>query len=111
MNKEKAERIAQLNDLFRKNPTTGGRFVATASVAALGSEFLNKALKALAEFDQFDEDNDPHKERDFISFTVENTKLFFKIDYYDKTMQYASEDPSDPARTIRVGTLMLPEDY
>jgi Protein of unknown function (DUF3768) len=37
----------------------------------------------------------------------------FKLEYLDVDVDgvYASEDPSDPAQTLRVMTLMLPSDY
>ncbi|MFT6242821.1 MAG: hypothetical protein ACJAQT_004933 [Akkermansiaceae bacterium] len=38
-------------------------------------------------------------------------KLFFNIDYYDQTLKWGSEDPSDPEKTTRVMTLMLALEY
>jgi hypothetical protein len=37
--------------------------------------------------------------------------LFFKIDYYDRNLTSASPDPLDPAVTVRVLTVLLPEEY
>jgi hypothetical protein len=37
--------------------------------------------------------------------------IFFKIDYFDKTLAYHSPDPSDPSVTERVITIMLAEEY
>jgi major membrane immunogen (membrane-anchored lipoprotein) len=83
----------------------------TQSVNALGKEFFMKALVAIAKFDGFDEDNDPHGEHDFGSVEVEGIAAWFKFDYYDLDMQFGSEDPSDASKTRRVMTIMLPEDY
>ena len=47
-------------------------------------------------FTDFTPDNDPYGEHDFGSFELANHKFFWKIDYYDKTMTYGSEDPADP---------------
>ena len=49
-------------------------------------------------FDDFNEDNDPHREHDFGSFELEGEKLFWKIDYYDLAGDFGSEDPTDPRR-------------
>jgi hypothetical protein len=50
-------------------------------------------------------------EHDFGSFEVGHRKLFWKIDYYDPTLAFGSDDPSDPAKTARVLTIMLAEEY
>ena len=55
--------------------------------------------------------NDPHKEHDFGSFEIAGRKFFFKLDYYDLAMEFGSEDPADPAKTMRVLTIMLAEEY
>ena len=34
----------------------------------------------------------------------------FAIDYYDRSLEWGSEDPGDPDVTTRVMTIMLPED-
>ncbi len=105
-----ADRIRELNDAFRKT-FSGGRVVLTSSVSELPAMVRAQALKAVAEFEQFDADNDPHEEHDFGAFELCGRKFFWKIDYYDKQCTYGSEDPSDPDKTTRVLTLMLAEDY
>ena len=105
-------RIAELNDQFRKNPLDGhGRIVMTRNVHALGTDFALSALAAIAAFDTFTVDNNPYGERDFGIVIVNGTKLYWKIDCYNPAMTGGSEDPSDPAQTLRVMTIMLPEDY
>ena len=37
--------------------------------------------------------------------------IFFKIDYYDRTLTHHSPDPADPAVTERVITIMLADEY
>ncbi len=79
---------------------------------ALISEGKAKQMaQAIASFDAFEADNDPHQERDFASLEFEGTKVFFKFDYYNLTLDGGSEDPADPAQTIRVLTVMLPHEY
>ena len=103
-------RIAELNDRFRRT-LAGGRSAMTMGVQALGSAFIAKAVAAMQAFTDFNPDNDPHHEHDFGALEVEGHRLFFKIEYYSRDMQHGSEDPADPAKTIRVLTLMLAEEY
>jgi hypothetical protein len=103
-------KVQQLNDAFRKT-LTGGQTCFTAGVAALGRSFATKALTLVRGFALFTTENDPYSEHDFGSVTIEGTKLFWKIDYYDLSLQYGSNDPSDPAQTARVLTIMLAEEY
>jgi hypothetical protein len=83
----------------------------TASVQALPADLVASALDRVRSFNEFTEDNDPHDEHDFGSFDIDGQKFFFKIDYFDRRLEFGSEDPSDPARTARVLTLMLAADY
>jgi hypothetical protein len=105
-----AARIRDLNDAFRKT-FAGGKMVLTAGVAALLEMVKASVLAKLAEFDDFTPANDPHGEHDFLSFEHCNRTFFWKCDYYNTEMDGGSEDPADPDMTIRVGTLMLAEDY
>jgi hypothetical protein len=103
--------IAGLNDAFRRSGGQGGRILFTAGVSDLGVEFSHLALGLVRLFDKFDGDNDPHGERDFGSFELKGRKLFWKIDYYDRDLEYGSPDPADPSVTTRVLTIMLTEEY
>jgi len=110
MNSPTTERIRALNDELRKN-LIGGLALITPGVAALGQDVVERIVKTLAVFDDFCEANDPYSEHDFGAFEVDGHKLFFKIDYYDTNLTYHSPDPSDPAVTERVITIMLAEEY
>ncbi len=110
--KQTRERIRDLNDAFRKtlDPTLG-RTMLTARVAALPSDVRAMAIRNVATFDAFNGDNDPHGEHDFGSFELAGHMFFFKLDYYDPSLELGSDDPADPAKTTRVLTLMLAEEY
>ena len=106
----KTSRIRALNDELR-HTFTGGMAVMTPGIAALGQEAVERIVKTIAVFDDFCHANDPHEEHDFGSFEADGHKIFFKIDYYDQSLTYHSPDPSDPAVTRRVITIMLAEEY
>lgn len=103
-------RIRELNDQLR-NTFFGGRILITPGVSALSSEQTVELLTAVKAFDSFTEDNDPYGEHDFGSIEIHNTRYFWKIDYYDPTMTYGSEDAADPLKTVRVLTVMLADEY
>ncbi|MDA9398630.1 DUF3768 domain-containing protein [Bradyrhizobium sp. CCBAU 45389] len=102
--------IAVLNDAFRRT-FRGGHVMMTIEVAELPECVKAEALRHVADFSGFTEENDPYGEHDFGSFDLVGRKFFWKIDYYDEDMRFGSEDPSDPKRTVRVLTLMLSSEY
>ena len=102
--------IARLNDELRRT-FTGGKIMMTAGINALPDNVKAKVLSAVRSFNEFTEDNDPHKEHDFGSFDVDGEKCFWKIDYYDLKMEGGSDNPADPAVTTRVLTIMLASEY
>ncbi len=106
----RAERIAQLNDRLRKTGR-GGQIVMTSGVQALIEENAGPLLEALGDYDSFDEDNDPHGERDFGDLDYAGAELLWKIDYYDTQLKFGSEDPAITDVTVRVLTIMLAEEY
>jgi hypothetical protein len=101
--------IARLNDQFRRHP--GADWMLTAAVQAKGPLFAMQAVNTVRSFDAFTADNDPHGEHDFGAFDLAGERLFWKIDYYSKDLEFGSEDPADPAVTRRVLTIMLASDY
>ncbi len=105
-----AEKIQALNDALRTT-MSGGRVMLTAGVDALASDVKAMVIRRVATFSDFTPENDPHGEHDFGSFAVAGRKFFFKIDYFDAAMEFGSEDPADPAKTTRVLTIMLAEEY
>jgi hypothetical protein len=106
----RTQRIRALNDQLRQNLATGVA-VMTPGVAALGQEATARIIKTIAVFDDFCHANDPHEEHDFGSFEADGHTIFFKIDYLDRDLKYQSADPTDPAVTVRVITVMLADEY
>ncbi|WP_417822371.1 DUF3768 domain-containing protein [Terasakiella sp.] len=107
---ETPNKIAQLNDLLRKEGI-GGRVMITQGIQSLSTETRTNIFKAIREFSNFTKDNDPYGEHDFAALTVDGERINFKMDYYDKSLQYASEDPADPTITERVMTVLLASEY
>ena len=70
--------VRRLNDRLRRQHA-GGRIVITAGVHALGAEFLEAALAAVATFERFDADNDPYNEHDCAMLTVTGRRVLFEI--------------------------------
>jgi hypothetical protein len=106
----RTQRIRALNDELRQNFGCG-LAVMTPGIAALGQEAVERIVKTIAVFDDFCQANDPHEEHDFGSFEADGHTVYFKIDYLDRDLKYHSPDPTDPAVTMRVITVMLAEEY
>jgi uncharacterized protein DUF3768 len=106
----KTARIRELNDRLRQTGT-GGRIAITPGIQGLGEQDVKDVLTAVAQFDDFTEDNDPWGEHDCAVLTVDSRRIIFKIDYFDRKLTYHSPDASDPAVTERVLTIMLAEEY
>ena len=107
---DQTARICELNDQLRRTGV-GGRVVITSGIHALGTAAVCRVLAAVAQFDKFNEDNDPWDEHDCALVTVNGWKVLFKIDYYDLELRCHSADASDPTVTQRVMTVMLAEEY
>jgi hypothetical protein len=103
-------RIRSLNDVFRTS-FIGGRVLITEGIRDRGATFESACVETVQQFSTFTGDNDPHGEHDFGSFTVDAARCFWKIDYYNRTLDGGSEDPADPAVTTRVLTIMLASEY
>jgi hypothetical protein len=88
-----------------------GKIVATAGIQSLSPEVRCQVYLGVIEFDTFTPDNDPHGEHDFGTVEVDGHRCFWKIDYYDTSYTYGSEDPADENKTRRVLTIMLAEEY
>ena len=113
-------RIAHLNDMARKAMGVCGKLVQTSGINALSPADQSRIREKVETFNAFTPANDPYGEHDFGSFELADgfdgfehdpIKIFWKIDYYDKSLEYGSEHPENPAVTTRVLTIMLAEEY
>ena len=102
--------MAALNDRLRQT-LEGGRVLTTPGIKALSQDKIFKIFTAVQNFNTFTRDNDPYGEHDFGAVEVEGTKCFWKIDYYDQSLEMHSPDKFDPEVTVRVLTVMLAEEY
>ena len=102
--------IQKLNDNFRKT-FTGVRVMLTAGINALSADDVAQILSRVRSFNNFTTANDPYEEHDFGSFDYKGQKIMFKIDYYDKSLRYLSNDPADDNQTVRVMTIMTAAEY
>ncbi len=105
--------IRELNDRFRQNMDFSlGRWVMTRGVNDKGVLFVQRACRAVRAFTAFNTANDPHREHDMGRMEVDGEAVIWKIDVFsDANLSHGSEDPSDPAKSYRVLTVMLAEEY
>ncbi len=81
--------ISKLNDAFRST----GTFTVTYGV--LGLNDVPGLITAVREDTDFTESIDPYGEHDFGVILWNGEKIFWKIDYYDQTLDHW-EDPLSP---------------
>jgi hypothetical protein len=55
--------------------------------------------RTVAVFDDFCTANDPHGAHDFGEFDFDGVSIMLKIDYYDRDLNFHSENPADPTVT------------
>ncbi len=125
--REKTTRIARLNDLARRAMGVACTVVATVGFRSLSDADQSCVRELIETFEAFTDDYDPHGERDFGSvyqlgdgrWTTERPRVrederervFWKLDYYDHELQFASKDAANSAITRRVLTIMLADEY
>lgn len=122
----RSERIARLNDRARQAMGLACVALATGGFRALSEADQSRVRELVETYDAFTSDNDPYGERDFgaiyrdcdgrwaTSYPAQGKaveKVFWKIDAYDRDLQFGSEDPANPAETRRVLTIMLASEY
>jgi hypothetical protein len=107
----------EANNRFRAGVLQGcpghHRILSTQGVQALGSLAMQEVLHQVLVFpdDSFRESHDPYGDRDFIVVHYHGQKVWAKIDTYDLSLEWMSENPAGDEVTVRVLTLMLPDEY
>ena len=99
----KAELIAQRNDKFREVETM------SVSQGVFNLQDVLGLIRAVRDYKDFTEDNDPYGEHDFGSLDWEGQKIFWKIDYYDPSFEGWADPLSDEVE--RVLTVYLAEEH
>lgn len=106
----RADNLRRLNDAFRRT-FADGQVVATRGVMLLKPHNWRALFQAVRDFDSFNPEDDPHGEHDFGALAFKGVRYFWKIDYYDLDLRHASPDPTDPAFTMRVMTIIQADEY
>ena len=125
--RERTARIARLNDRARQAMGLACTAFVTFGFRSLPDADQSRVRELIETYDAFDEDSDPHGERDFGAvyqlgdgrWTTERPRLrdderervFWKLDYYDRDLRFGSDDAANPAVTRRVLTIMLADEY
>jgi hypothetical protein len=107
---DRTSEMRRLNDQLRTT-FVGGAIVITSGVDSLTLGRRSALMSAVRNFNAFSADDDPYGEHDFGAIDLTGEKFFFKIDYYDRSMEGASPDPADPRCTTRVMTIMRADEY
>ena len=100
-------KIALLNDAFRTT-LSGGTVLLSAGVHELPDMVKAAAIRTVATFDAFTEDNDPYGEHDFGSFELCGRKFFWKVDLYEEP---GVKSKNGEPVVNRVLTIMLADEY
>src|ERR1700676_373357 len=102
---DRRDKVVALNDQLRTT-FKGGRVQMTRSVYDLDDRMRGRALSVLARYNKFDSAS----EHDCGVFIFAGFAFEWRIEYRGKDGVGHSPDPADPARTMRVLTLNVPED-
>lgn len=115
--------IGAQNDAFRKalgpaewqGQHLRGRVFVTHGIREMGAGFVEAALAATRDDTNFMDDHSRYGARSFgmpeVAHEGDSFAIYWKIDLYDNDESMGPEMESDPAQTIRILTLCLPEEY
>ena len=106
--------IRALNDELRHAlpyAKPGCLLMATSGVRSIADDQVAALVAAVRDFKNFTPENDPHGEHDFGAVENDGVRYFWKIDAYDRSLTFASPDPTDTSVTTRVLTIMRADEY
>lgn len=107
---DQQRKIRELNDRLRQTGL-GGQMLMTQGVAALSFDVQARVFAAVRNYDDFTPENDPWGTHEKGFFEIDGERMMFAIDAYDRNLEYGSPDPTDPAVTTRVMTVLLMSEY
>jgi len=108
----KTEIIEAQNNAFRSTFSPFYGMVQFSNLCqALVPEKLNQLIKLVQSAGKTDEGDNPYGENDFGTVDLNNNTYYWKIDYYDSTYSYHSEDKSDLKKTNRLLSIMHCSEY
>lgn len=113
MNLRQINQLALLNDQFRKGEQTNKQLSFSPKVEALPETEKQKLLEAVKKIDFYLET----PVVSFLSFhslglvSIDDTEYLWEIDYYDKSCNSLSRNPTDPNCTTRILTILQRDEY
>lgn len=103
----RAATIARLNDNLRSKGEDGWTYLSNG-IAKLPVEIQQNVIRAVRLYNEFNSDNYPHGEHDGATLTVGEYRIVWKINYYTPGRRGDEKvDPTDPAATLRIMTIMF----
>ena len=103
--------IARLNDRLRRTGL-GGQMALSRGIASLPLPDRQAILHRVRTFDDFTEESDPWGVHECGAFDFGGIgRVLWMIEYYDPSLNWHSENPSDPSQTVRVLTVMLASEH
>ena len=111
LDEKRIARIRAFNDELRTTGQ-GGETYTTPGFRSLQPQTQVRAFEVIRTFTDWTPENDPWRQHDCaIVDVLPGVRVMFKIDYYDLDKEWGSPDPADSSMTVRVLTILLPDEY
>jgi len=99
--------VRNLNDAWRCYGQGRGRVVLSDAIKNRGETFVQRAMTAIKQFDNFNRKFDFWGEHDFGRIQIDDETLVWRFDYLDENGALLSEDPTDTHKTTRQLRVLL----